>query len=75
MATLAILGRCAGRAADLVDHPRTTVGGDPQGSTNCRKCAPPVNGASRLCNIPQMEHKIVQDGITFDDVLMIPRYS
>lgn len=75
MATLAILGRCAGRAADLVDHPRTTVGGDPQGSTNCRKCALPVNGASRLCNIPQMEHKIVQDGITFDDVLLIPRYS
>ena len=75
MATLAILGRFADRAADLVDHPRTTVGGDPQGSTNCRKCAPPVNGASRLCNIPQMEHKIVQDGITFDDVLLIPRYS
>ncbi|NBX32361.1 MAG: hypothetical protein EBR07_06460, partial [Planctomycetes bacterium] len=22
-----------------------------------------------------MEHKIVQDGITFDDVLLIPRYS
>ena len=75
MATLAILGRFAGRAADLVDHPRTTVGGDPQGSTNCRKCASPVNGATGLCNIPQMEHKIVQDGITFDDVLLIPRYS
>ena len=75
MATLAILGRFAGIAVRLVDHPRTTVGGDPQGSTNCRKCAPPVNGASRLCNIPQMEHKIVQDGITFDDVLLIPRYS
>ena len=75
MATLAILGRFAGRAADLVDHPRTTVGGDPQGSTNCRNCASPVNGASGLCNIPQMEHKIVQDGITFDDVLLIPRYS
>ena len=52
MATLAILGRFAGRAADLVDHPRTTVGGDPQGSTNCRNCASPVNGASGLCNIP-----------------------
>jgi len=75
MATLAILGRFADRAADLVDHPRTTVGGDPQGSTNCRKCASPVNGAGGLCNIPQMEHKIVQDGITFDDVLLIPRYS
>ena len=75
MATLAILGRRAGRAADLVDHPRTTVGGDPQGSTNCRNCASPVNGATGLCNIPQMEHKIVQDGITFDDVLLIPRYS
>ena len=75
MATLAILGRFADRAADLVDHPRTTVGGDPQGSTNCRNCASPVNGASGLCNIPQMEHKIVQDGITFDDVLLIPRYS
>ena len=75
MATLAILGRFADRAADLVDHPRTTVGGDPQGSTNCRKCASPVNGATGLCNIPQMEHKIVQDGITFDDVLLIPRYS
>ena len=75
MATLAILGRFAGRAADLVDHPRTTVGGDPQGSTNCRNCASPVNGATGLCNIPQMEHKIVQDGITFDDVLLIPRYS
>jgi IMP dehydrogenase len=34
-----------------------------------------VNGATGLCNIPQMEHKIVQDGITFDDVLLIPRYS
>jgi IMP dehydrogenase len=34
-----------------------------------------VNGAGGLCNIPQMEHKIVQDGITFDDVLLIPRYS
>ena len=75
MATLAILGRFAGIAAGLVDHPRTTVGGDPQGSTNCRKCASPVNGATGLCNIPQMEHKIVQDGITFDDVLLIPRYS
>ena len=75
MATLAILGRFAGIAADLVDHPRTTVGGDPQGSTNCRNCASPVNGAGGLCNIPQMEHKIVQDGITFDDVLLIPRYS
>ena len=75
MATLAILGRFAGIAVRLVDHPRTTVGGDPQGSTNCRKCASPVNGAGGLCNIPQMEHKIVQDGITFDDVLLIPRYS
>ena len=75
MATLAILGRFADRAADLVDHPRTTVGGDPQGSTNCRNGASPVNGAGGLCNIPQMEHKIVQDGITFDDVLLIPRYS
>jgi IMP dehydrogenase len=75
MATLAILGRFAGIAVRLVDHPRTTVGGDPQGSTNCRNCASPVNGASGLCNIPQMEHKIVQDGITFDDVLLIPRYS
>ena len=75
MATLAILGRFAGIAVRLVDHPRTTVGGDPQGSTNCRKCASPVNGATGLCNIPQMEHKIVQDGITFDDVLLIPRYS
>ena len=75
MATLAILGRFAGIAADLVDHPRTTVGGDPQGSTNCRNGASPVNGAGGLCNIPQMEHKIVQDGITFDDVLLIPRYS
>lgn len=75
MATLAILGRFAGIAVRLVDHPRTTVGGDPQGSTKCRKCASPVNGAGGLCNIPQMEHKIVQDGITFDDVLLIPRYS
>jgi len=75
MATLAILGRFAGIAVRLVDHPRTTVGGDSQGSTNCRKCASPVNGAGGLCNIPQMEHKIVQDGITFDDVLLIPRYS
>ena len=75
MATLAILGRFAGIAVRLVDHPRTTVGGDPQGSTNCRNCASPVNGATGLCNIPQMEHKIVQDGITFDDVLLIPRYS
>lgn len=75
MATLAILGRFTGIAVRLVDHPRTTVGGDPQGSTNCRKCASPVNGAGGLCNIPQMEHKIVQDGITFDDVLLIPRYS
>ena len=75
MTTLAILGRFTGIAVRLVDHPRTTVGGDPQGSTNCRKCASPVNGAGGLCNIPQMEHKIVQDGITFDDVLLIPRYS
>ena len=52
MATLAILGRFADRTADLVDHPRTTVGGDPQGSTNCRNGASPVNGAGGLCNIP-----------------------
>ncbi len=26
-------------------------------------------------HIPQMEHKVVLDGITFDDILLIPRFS